>query len=195
MKPARALGQSLPQLVGDALLVPRIALLLLTGASALLLAGAWYFQLVLGMLPCKLCLEQRWPHYLAVLIGLGLMARLNLGSEIERDSVRRSGALRLGLGLLVLVFAVSAAMGFYHAGVEWGWFAGPNDCGGAAPPAGSMTDFMKQLQTMRVVSCTEAAWRLFGLSLAGWNGLFSVALAVFAAFAALRSQGSSSLSQ
>lgn len=196
MKPARALGQTLPQLVGATLLAPRAALVLVTAASALLLAGAWYFQIVLGLLPCKLCLEQRWPHYLAVLIGTGLLARLGLGSEIERASVSRSGGLRLGLWLLALVFAVSAAMGWYHAGVEWGWFAGPTDCGGAAPaPAGSMTDFMKQLQTTRVVSCTEAAWRLAGLSLAGWNGLFSLALAAFAALAAWRHQGSSSLSQ
>jgi disulfide bond formation protein DsbB len=194
--PSRALGQSLPQLVGDALTAPRVALALLTGASALLLAGAWYFQLVVGLLPCKLCLEQRWPHYLALLIGLGLLARLGLGSQIERAGVTRSGTLRLGLVLLALVFAVSAAMGFHHAGVEWGWFAGPNDCGGAAPAAaGSMADFMNQLQTMRVVSCTEAAWRFAGLSLAGWNGLLSLALAAFAAVAALRAYGSSSLSQ
>jgi disulfide bond formation protein DsbB len=194
--PSRSLGQSLPQLVGDAVMEPRNAIALLTGASALLLAGAWFFQIALGMLPCKLCLEQRWPHYLVVLVGTGLLARLNLGSEIERASVARSGTLRLGLGLLALLFATSTAMGFYHAGVEWGWFVGPNDCGGAAPaPAGSMGDFMRQLQTTRVVSCTEAAWRFLGISMAGWNGLISLALASFAALAVLRPQGSSSLSQ
>lgn len=196
MNPSRALGQSMLQIVVDRLLDQRMALLVLSAAPALLLAGAWYFQLVLGLLPCKLCLEQRWPHYMAVLIGTGLLARLALGSEIERDNVRRSGVIRLGLGLLALVFAVAAAMGWYHAGVEWGWFAGPNDCGGAAPAAaGSMQDFMKQLQTTRVVSCTEAAWRYAGLSLAGWNGLISLGLAAFAALAALWHQGSSSLSQ
>jgi disulfide bond formation protein DsbB len=98
--------------------------------------------------------------------------------------------------LLALVFLVAAAMGWYHAGVEWGWFAGPSDCGGPSPAAaGSMTDFMKQLQTTRVVSCTEAAWRFAGLSLAGWNGLLSLALAAFGAKAAIGVQGSSSLSQ
>ncbi|MGL4441269.1 MAG: disulfide bond formation protein B [Bosea sp. (in: a-proteobacteria)] len=196
MKPARGLGQSLPQLVVDTALAPRMALTLLTGASALLLAAAWFFQLALGMLPCKLCLEQRWPHYLVILIGIGLLARLNLGSEIERASVQRSGTLRFGVGLLAMVFAVSAAMGTYHAGVEWGWFAGPSDCGSASPAAaGSMGDFLKQLQTTRVVSCTEAAWRFLGLSMAGWNGLISLGLAAFAATAVWKSQGSSSLSQ
>ena len=45
---------------------------------------------------------------------------------------------------------------------------------------------MNQLQTTRVVSCTEAAWRFLGLSLAGWNVLISLGLAAFAALAASR---------
>lgn len=196
MTSARDLGQSLPRRVGHTVLLPRNALALLTAAPALLLAGAWYFQLVLGMLPCKLCLEQRWPHYLAVLIGLGLIIRLKLGSGIEQSSLERSGTLRVGLGVMAMVLTVAAAMGWYHAGVEWGLFVGPSDCAGVSPAAaGSMTDFMKQLQTTRVVSCTEAAWRFAGLSLAGWNGLLSLGLAGFAALAALHYQGSSSLSQ
>jgi len=153
---------------------------LVTLASALLLAGAWYFQLVLGLLPCKLCLEQRWPHYAALGLGAGLLAARGLGLAGGR-------ALQAGLAALALLFVVSTLMGAYHAGVEWGWFAGPSDCGGASPAAaGSMQDFMKQLQTTRVVSCTEAAWRLAGLSLAGWNAAFSALLAGFAGLAALR---------
>ena len=71
----------------------------------------------------------------------------------------------------------STGLGVYHAGVEWGWFAGPNDCGGAAAPAAAgVQDFMKQLQTTRVVACTEAAWRWLGLSLAGWNAITSLGL-------------------
>jgi disulfide bond formation protein DsbB len=92
---------------------------------------------------------------------------------------------RIALGALALVFVISALLGAYHAGVEWGWFAGPNDCGGAAPPAAASTaDFLRQLQTTRVVSCTDAAWRLLGLSLAGWNAVASVGLAGLALVAA-----------
>ena len=58
-----------------------------------------------------------------------------------------------------------------------------------ASAAGSMQDFMKQLQTTRVVSCTEAAWRLAGLSLAGWNAVFSAGLALLAGLAAWRDRG------
>jgi disulfide bond formation protein DsbB len=166
-------------------LSPAPALGLLVAASAALLAGAWYFQLVIGLLPCKLCLEQRWPHYAA--LGVGLAALLALAFA---GAARSRATLRLALWLLAGLFVISTAMGSYHAGVEWGWFSGPSDCGGAAvPAAGSMQDFMKQLQSTRVVSCTEAAWRLAGLSLAGWNAVFSAALALLAGLALWRDRG------
>jgi disulfide bond formation protein DsbB len=81
--------------------------------------------------------------------------------------------------------------------VEWGFFAGPSDCGGGTgAAAGNVGDFLSQLESTRVVSCTEAAWRFLGLSLAGWNVLISLFLAAMAALAARRpDQGSSSLSQ
>lgn len=158
------------------------ALAALTLGPAALLAGAWWFQLVMGLLPCKLCLEQRWPHYAAVAIGLLAL----LGCALLPALATRA-ASRAVLGVLALVFVVSAAMGAYHSGVEWGWFAGPTDCGGAGPAAAASTmDFMKQLQTTRVVSCTQAAWTLLGLSLAGWNAVFSAALAGLAAAAFAR---------
>lgn len=144
-----------------------LRLILLLGlASAMLIAGAWWSQLVWHLVPCKLCLEQRLPHYAA--IGLAAAAAL----------VARTRSLQLAaLAGFALLFAWSTGLGSYHAGVEWGWFLGPNDCGGGAPlAAGGVQDFMKQLQTTRVVSCTEAAWRFLGISLAGWNALISFGL-------------------
>lgn len=149
-------------------LTPARALLIAALASALLLAGAWFFELVIKLIPCKLCLEQRQPHYAAVPIALAGLVSL------------RFGAGRAALGALAVVLALylwSTGLGVYHSGVEWGWFAGPNDCGGRVAPSGGMGDFLKQLESARVVSCTEAAWRFLGLSLAGWNAIFSLALA------------------
>jgi disulfide bond formation protein DsbB len=170
----------------------RPVIAVVTLASAALIAGAWWFELVVGLLPCKLCLQQRWPHYAAMAVGAAALAAAFAGLRLER----------VALAILAVLFVASAGLGTYHAGVEWGWFAGPNDCGGApAPTAGSTADFLRQLQTTRVVSCSEAAWRFAGLSLAGWNALASLALAALS-LAALRGpagagarQGSSSLSQ
>jgi disulfide bond formation protein DsbB len=143
------------------------ALAIALGAAATI-GGALVFEHGWGYIPCKLCLIQRNPYYLA--IPLALVA-----------AVLPPKWTRAGLWLLALVFVVSAGLGAYHAGVEWGFWAGPSDCGGAPASAGNMGDFLSQLQTTRVVSCTEAAWRFLGLSLAGWNVLISLALAAFAA--------------
>lgn len=134
-------------------------------ASLALIAGAWYFQLVIGLVPCKLCLEQRLPHYAAIALAFG-------GFLVAR-SARWQGAVMLGLAGLM---AWSCGLGIYHSGVEWAFFLGPSDCGGGVAQAAGVQDFMKQLQSVKVVSCAEAAWRLFGLSLAGWNAVASALL-------------------
>jgi disulfide bond formation protein DsbB len=167
------------------LIEPRTAAGLILIAAAATIAGALVFEHVFGLAPCPLCLLQRNPYYLAMPLAL-----------VTALMPRRVAAA--GLALLALVFFVSAGLGVYHAGVEWGWWQGPNDCaGGPAPIAGNVGDFLKQLETARVVSCTEAAWRFLGLSLAGWNVVISLALAAFAAVAirAGLAYGSSSVSQ
>jgi disulfide bond formation protein DsbB len=147
------------------------ALVVVLGAAATI-GGALVFEHVLGYVPCKLCLMQRNPYYVAM--PLGLLA-----------AVLPSRWTQLGLWLLALVFLVSAVLGAYHAGVEWGFFLGPSDCGGGSGAgAGNVGDFLNQLQNTHVVSCTQAAWRFLGLSLAGWNVLISLVLAALAAKAA-----------
>ncbi len=159
-----------------------VAVLLLAAAT---IGGALASEHVFGLVPCKLCLWQRQPYYW----GIPLAALVALAP----------GALvRAGLAAVALVFLGSAGLGAYHSGVEWGWFLGPSDCGGGAGAApGAVGDFLNSLNKVRVVSCTEASWRFFGLSLAGWNALASLAIAGLAAFGATRpaTQGSSSVSQ
>ncbi len=143
-------------------------------AAAATVGGALVFEHAFGYVPCKLCLIQRQPYYAAIPIGLAAALL-----------PPRWG--RLGLWLLALVFLVSAGLGGYHAGVEWGFWPGPSDCGGGSgAAAGNVGDFLNQLQSTRVVSCTEAAWRFLGLSLAGWNVLISLVLMDIAFVTALR---------
>ena len=154
------------------LTVQQTALVILAAAFATI-GGALVFEHGFGLRPCKLCLVQREPYYLAIPLAI-LTALLP------------PRWARAGLTVLAIVFLVSAGLGIYHAGVEWGFFEGPTDCGGtpAATP-GAVGDFLKQLETARVVSCTEAAWRFLGLSLAGWNVVVSLALVGLALWALL----------
>ena len=148
---------------------PRVAAALIFAAALATIAGALVFEHGFGLRPCPLCLMQRYSYYAAMPVALAA-------------ALASSPAwTRAGLALLALIFVVSAGLGAYHAGVEWGWWAGPSDCAGAPAPApGGVGDFLSQLQSTRVVSCTEAAWRFLGLSLAGWNVLISLALAALA---------------
>lgn len=156
------------------LLDRRVAAGVVLAAAAATIAGAYAFEYGFGYIPCQLCLLQRKPYYLAMAAALA-------AAVVPNRSLARGG-----LGLVALLFVVSAGLGAYHAGVEWSLWLGPSDCGGPSGAAtGSVNDFMQSLQRTRVVSCTEAAWRFLGLSLAGWNVLISLALAAFAASAAV----------
>lgn len=153
----------------------KIALFVAVAAAATV-GGAWAFQLA-GYAPCELCLKQRIPYY----VGVPLAA---LAFVLAMRGQTNAG--RVTLGLVALLFAGSAALGAYHAGVEWGWWPGPSDCTGDFAKAGSTQDFLKQLQTVQVVRCDAVALRVLGLSLAGWNALISAGLAVLAAIGAAR---------
>jgi disulfide bond formation protein DsbB len=157
------------------LLEPRTAAIVVLAAALATIGGAYVFEYGFGYIPCPLCLLQRKPYYVAM--ALALASAL----------VPSRTLARVGLAALALTFVVSAGLGVYHAGVEWGFWLGPSDCSGGGPAAaGTMNDFMQSLQKTRVVSCTEAAWRFLGLSLAGWNVLISLALAALATAAAAR---------
>ena len=153
---------------------PRAALLVLGAASSALIAGAWFFELVVGLQPCKLCLLQRVPHYAVMAVSL---------AAFTPTSLRRARVVALGLALGGIVTA--AALGGHHVGVEQGWWLGPADCGGrVAASAASVGDFLKDLGKVKVVSCTQASWTFLGVSMAGWNAVCSLA-ALAAGIAAL----------
>lgn len=142
------------------------ASLLLVAGSALALAAAWYFQLVVGLAPCPLCLDQRIAYYAAIPVGLAAFAAAGAGRE---------GLARALLALLGLAMLANMGLAIYHAGVEWRFWTGPTACTGAPVTTGNV---LSALKGARVPRCDEAAWRLFGLSMAGWNALVAAGLAV-----------------
>jgi disulfide bond formation protein DsbB len=150
------------------------ASLLVTLIAVATIAGAWFFQLVLGIVPCPLCLEQRYAYYLA--IPLGLLVALAARGRAPRP------LLLAGLAILALATFANAGLGAYHSGVEWGFWKGPTDCSGPVVNLGSANDLLSRLDTVKVVRCDEVQWRFLGLSLAGYNVLISLLMAAIAAW-------------
>jgi disulfide bond formation protein DsbB len=146
----------------------------IAGLSVALIAGAYAFQYLGGLAPCPLCLEQRVPWYVLIAIG----------SAIAASHVLKAPRLVV-LGLYAAAAAVAvwgAYLALFHAGVEYKWWPGPPDCTGSGLP--SDIDISGPISRSEIVLCDEVAWSLFGISLAGFNFLFSLLAVALAAVGA-----------
>ena len=155
--------------------LPLAAALIVAIVGALAIAGAWFLELVMKLQPCELCLAQRWPYYIG--IPLALIVALAAWKKAPRLVVV------LGLAALAALMLWGAYLGVFHAGVEWKWWAGPTACTGT-PEFGGAGGLLNRLQTINITRCDEAAWRFLGISLAGYNAVISLGLAVIAAVGA-----------
>ena len=160
----------------NAVLTAALAVAIIAAAT---LAGAWFFQLVLDIRPCPLCLEQRYAYYLAV--PLGALVALAAAKDAPRP------LLYAGLAILALAALGNAGLGAYHAGVEWGFWKGPTECTGPVGNLGSAGNLLQRLDTVKVIRCDEVQWRFLGVSLAGYNVLISLLMAAISAWGILRS--------
>lgn len=128
------------------------------GGSLGLLLGAFAFQYIGGLIPCVLCLYQRWPHAAAVLIGL-------LGLKIGGRILPLLGALAA---------ATSAGIGVFHVGVEQKWWEGLATCTVDTLSGVSGADLLNTDLTVGApVRCDAIPWEMFGVSMAGWNVIVS----------------------
>ena len=154
----------------------RLAALL---SSALMLAIAHGFETFGGYQPCTLCLRQREVYWVAAAVAAAAMVAVRLpgGPRLRQ----------LSCWVLGLIFLTGCAVAVYHAGAEWKFWPGPTTCAGAARgvSAADMNDLLNGAK-IRPPACDEAAWRFLGISMAGWNALISLKLAVLSALAALR---------
>jgi disulfide bond formation protein DsbB len=142
--------------------------------SLALIVGALGFQYIGGYPPCEMCMWQRYPHFAAIAIGL-------IGGLLLRANVLPSSLAKPVATLALLCVAITGAIGVYHAGVEWHWWKGPSACTGPLFQLGAKLDL-----NAHVVSCENAAWRLFGISMAGYNAIISLGAAILAAFSLRR---------
>lgn len=140
---------------------------LVLAVSAAVLGTALMSEYWGGLAPCELCLLQRWPWTAAIVISLVVVL---VGDRPALPWV----ALILGL-----VFAVGFAFAFYHVGVEQHWFAGPSACTASGGGAMTLEEMKRQIMGTAPVMCDRPAWALFGISMAGFNLLASLIMAVF----------------
>ncbi len=143
---------------------------LATLGSIALLGGAYAFQHLGGLHPCKMCLWQRWPHVAAIAIGLIAMA---------------TGQHKLAwLGFIAAM--ATAGIGLYHTGVEQLWWEGPNSCTSGSTVGMDVDDLLDKIMNAPLVRCDEIAWSLWGLSMAAWNAVLSSLCALFWLIAGIR---------
>lgn len=154
------------------------------------------FEHVGGYAPCPLCYQQRWPYYALIALSLVMTVALFLeaakaspllapgatpkeidhAAEARSSSQRLSRVSRIMLVAALFILIASAVMGAHHAGVEWGWWPGPDTCaGGSATQTGG--SLIERMQTAQIVRCDQPAARFLGLSFAGSNAALSSALA------------------
>ena len=134
----------------------RLAQRLALAVPALLLAGAYVSEYGFGLYPCEMCWWQRWPHFAA--LALALLSTV-------------TAPRRLWIALAAVAILVSGAIGAFHAGVEYGWWKGITGCAMTAQASGG--NLLDSIMSAPIIRCDQPQWTLMGISLAGFNFLFS----------------------
>ena len=155
---------------------PFAAAAIIAAVGVFTLAFVYYYQYVVLLAPCPLCLEQRMAYYASIPLAALLMLGANHGANRK--------VLLLGFLAIAAIMLWNTGLSAFHAGVEWKWWQGPLDCSGPIDKIGSTNNLLNQLQRISLVRCDEATWRLFGISMAGYDVFVSLGLAIVAGWGA-----------
>jgi disulfide bond formation protein DsbB len=150
---------------------------LATGGAIAALCIAWIAQYGFGLAPCELCYWQRYGYWAA--IALGIVAILQPARTARRN---------IALWLLALAFLATAGIALFHVGVEQKWWQGLATCTGQITAGMTPEELQQAIQNAPIVRCDEPAWTMFGISMAGYNLLYALALTIFTFSGALRSK-------
>lgn len=134
--------------------------------SAAALAGALLSQYGFGLHPCDLCIKQRIPYALLVVLGLGALW------------LRPRKTLRLAAWGAALLMLIETLIAWYHTGVEKGVFKAPDGCSGGDSAGATLEELRRQIMEAPLVSCAQAMTEWMGLSMAAWNGIVSLAVLI-----------------
>ena len=155
---------------------PAAAAAIVAIVGALTICGFFFFEYVLGYPPCPLCLDQRNAFY----VGVPLAALLWLGANYGASSK----VMIAGFAVIAAIMVWNAGLSAYHAGVEWKFWPGPQDCSGSLSDLGTAGGLLDKIKSIRVVRCDEIPWSFLGISLAGYNAIISLVLSLIAAWGA-----------
>lgn len=128
------------------------------------LSAAYGSQHFAGLAPCHLCLLQRWPHFAAAAFAL-----------LTFVSIATPRMQRILLACAAGGLATTGAIGFFHAGVEAGWWEYVSPCTTSSITGKSA---LESIMAAPLVRCDEVAFRFLGISMAGWNALVSISSAI-----------------
>lgn len=150
-----------------------VLLPLLVGVGAL--AVAYVSEFGFGLHPCEMCYWQRIPYGLLILLGLAGLALPRCAKFLARVSF--------------ITLLVAAGLGVFHAGVEWKWWEGPSACSGGITAGMTPAEILAHIKAAATISCSDAAVRVLGLSMAGWGALYAFGAAIVLGLGVKRVKG------
>lgn len=177
MAPASQSGQNL-QGMKTGFIEPAAFAWLATGGAFAALCVAWLAQYAGGLAPCELCYLQRYGYWATIALGIVTIT--------QNGKPRRRGLLLILTGLALLAVA---GISLFHVGVEHGWWEGSSACVGASTTGQSVEQMTETILNAPLVRCDTPAFTLFGISMAGYDMLYALALAALTLFGAKRSLG------
>ena len=132
--------------------------------SLISIFSAFFIEYVLGHQPCNLCLMQRIPYILSIIL-------ISLNYFFKKNE-------KFNILLLILIFSFSLIISFYHFGIERGFFEESAVCGlEKSSDIISKEELLKQLQ-VKIISCKDVTFKIFGFSLTTFNMIISLFLLI-----------------
>jgi disulfide bond formation protein DsbB len=141
----------------------RFSSLIIAQVSIGALLIAYYAEIVHQLEPCILCIYQRIPFALVIILGF--------------TGIFRPTLLKWILLFAGIAFLVGSSIAIYHVGVEQRWWE--SSCTGELVSKLSTTNFLLELQKKPAKPCDELEWKLFGISMASYNVFYSLVLSIF----------------
>ncbi len=162
----------------------RIAFFLIPAASAAALGLALVAQYGFGLHPCELCQYQRVPYLLAILVGSIFYCHPGFrpgSTEKHITYFKVDAVMRRHDNIYIIYFllmAAETALAFYHFAVEKGYVS--SGCSDKIGGEGNAQEMLDKIMAAPVVSCSQPQFEFLHISMAGYNGIYALCLAIIA---------------